>query len=200
MEKDTKWIVNWASVVRPQCSCNGLTYCGIACLHICWVAAQKHQKIPLSWVTIETFVETSKSWSEQQPITTSLIDLKVDVTVEAPLEKQIQDNAHMNRVSLNGYFNDPRTCEIQAKFLTLQRCLLVAQQNQLQEVADAFITSLFQMMESQINEFKHHVHSEVPTIPHSQCPNTSTSYFTTPQLIDQTASQPPHINFHVTHN
>lgn len=113
----------------------------------------------------------------------------------------------MNRVSLNGYFNDPRTCEIQAKFLTLQRCLLVAQQHQLQEDADAFITSLFHMIESQISEFEHHVHSEVPTIPHSQCPNTLTSYLTALQLMDQAASQtdkvasqPPHINFHVTHN
>lgn len=100
------------------------------------------------------------------------------MNAEAPLEKQIQDDVHMNRVSLNGHFNDPKT-DIQAKFSSPQRCLLVAQQNQPQEVADAFITRLFQMMEYHISEFERYVDSEVPTIPYPQRPNTSTSHLTT---------------------
>lgn len=44
LEKTNRWLVQWETGKPPQCGCNGLTYAGMPCAHICWVAAQNQKK------------------------------------------------------------------------------------------------------------------------------------------------------------
>ena len=193
LEKTNRWLVQWETGKPPQCGCNGLTYAGMPCAHICWVATQNQKRVPLCCFNKRFHSDPhawGQPWPDLQPTSGAHdVDTRIEICNAIPQEKRLQDNTFMQQVSLQSYFNSQRSCEIQARFQALLQRALIAQQGQPQEIADPFINTLLASMEAQISDFERMVQPQVAVIPHSQLPNTPNSYITTPQQIRQAAAQ-----------
>jgi len=193
IRRKAKRHVSWNGTGGVSCSCNGLVYRGMPCMHISLIAIAKNFKIPLACFNKRYCYEIPdvrqpenslpKSSSQQQPPHSPDEASSESVFIPGPEQ-------HITEAFLNSHFSDDDSIRIRGELRSLELYILkeFKPRSNLEEVLD-WVQSLRTNLKTKVDELSCGREETQVIVPHATRPVRNNSYITVPNKVAQACAE-----------